>query len=201
MKKVCVLLAIIFCFVGMAWAADFPEKPITHIIPAKAGGGFDRSSRVLSVGWEKVLGQPIKFDYKPGASGMIGMGRLMAQPPDGYTTIMTTIAMQAMNMLDFEGDPKDLDAEPNFSTGTRILGESEKLILSTAAQGYLLRLHRLGWPTPSSISTGITPGYRVSSGQRPASSRFEATSSIASATRSSGVTLALRRYSSPRSTS
>src|SRR5215831_18537414 len=60
---------------------------------------------------------------------------------------------------------------------------------------------RLGRPSPSSVSTGITPGYRVSSGHRPSPSRFDATSSIASATRSSGLTTALRRYSSPRSTS
>ena len=46
--------------------------------------------------------------------------------------------------------------------------------------------HRLGRPSPSSISTGIAPGYCVSSGHRPSASRFDATSSIASATRSSG---------------
>ncbi|MBI9086306.1 MAG: tripartite tricarboxylate transporter substrate binding protein [Desulfobacterales bacterium] len=98
MKRLSILLAILFCFAGVAAAADFPEKPITHIIPAKAGGGFDRSSRVLATGWETILKQPIKFDYSPGASGMIGFGKLMSKPADGYTTIMTTIAMQAMNI-------------------------------------------------------------------------------------------------------
>lgn len=98
MKRLAILLAILFCFAGVAAAADFPEKPITHIIPAKAGGGFDLSSRVLATGWETILKQPIKFDYSPGASGMIGFGKLMGKPADGYTTIMTTIAMQAMNI-------------------------------------------------------------------------------------------------------
>ncbi|MFH1982599.1 MAG: tripartite tricarboxylate transporter substrate binding protein [Pseudomonadota bacterium] len=98
MKQMAIILAAILCFAGVSAAADFPSKPITHIIPAKAGGGFDRSSRVLSVGWEKILGQPIKFEYLPGASGMIGMGKLMSKPADGYTTIMTTIAMEAMNI-------------------------------------------------------------------------------------------------------
>ena len=98
MKTLSYLLLAIFVIVGTAVAADFPAKPITHIVPAKAGGGFDRSSRVLAVGWEKILGQPVKFDYSPGASGMIGFGKLMSKPADGYTTIMTTIAMQAMNV-------------------------------------------------------------------------------------------------------
>lgn len=97
MKKLSILAAVFF-FVGVAFAGDFPDKPITHIVPAKAGGGFDRSSRVLSSGWEGILGQPVKFDYVPGASGMIGFGKLMSKPADGYTTIMTTIAMQAMNV-------------------------------------------------------------------------------------------------------
>ena len=52
-------------------------------------------------------------------------------------------------------------------------------------------IHRLGRPTPSSISTGILPGYWVSSSHRPSPPRFDSTRSIASAARSSGATPAL----------
>ncbi len=97
MKRALGILLVVLLAAGPAMGA-FPEKPITHIIPAKAGGGFDRSSRVLAGGWEKILGQPVKFEYVPGASGMIGFGKMMSKPADGYTTIMTTIAMQAMNI-------------------------------------------------------------------------------------------------------
>jgi tripartite-type tricarboxylate transporter receptor subunit TctC len=98
MKRLIFVLIMVFGVASVALAGDFPTKPITHIIPAKAGGGFDRSSRVVAVGWEKILNQPIKFVYLPGASGMIGFGKMMTKPSDGYTTIMTTIAMQAMNI-------------------------------------------------------------------------------------------------------
>lgn len=97
-KTLALVFVLVFALAGLAQAGGFPEKPVTHIIPAKAGGGFDRSSRVLAVGWEKILGQPIKFDYSPGASGMIGFGKMMSKPGDGYMTLMTTIAMQAMNV-------------------------------------------------------------------------------------------------------
>ncbi|MBE0558253.1 MAG: tripartite tricarboxylate transporter substrate binding protein [Proteobacteria bacterium] len=97
MKKYLAIVLMIVLAGTTAWAA-FPEKPITHIIPASAGGGFDLSSRVVSVGWEKLLGQPVKFEYVPGASGMIGFGKLMSKPADGYTTIITAISMQAMNI-------------------------------------------------------------------------------------------------------
>lgn len=98
MKKFTLVLALVFAFACAVQAADFPTKPITHIIPAKAGGGFDRSSRVLASEWDDLLGKPIKFDYSPGASGAIGFGKLMSKKSDGYTTIMTTIAMYAMNV-------------------------------------------------------------------------------------------------------
>lgn len=98
MKKIGIsLLTGCFLLTGVA-GADFPEKPLTHIIPAQAGGGFDLSSRVLASGWEEILGQPIKFDYAPGASGNIAFGKLVRKPDDGYTTIMTTIAMHAMSV-------------------------------------------------------------------------------------------------------
>ncbi len=98
MKRLIFILIVVFGVASLAMAGDFPTKPITHIIPAKAGGGWDRSSRVVAVGWEKILGQPIKFVYLPGASCMIGFERMMTNPADGYTTIITTIAMQAMNI-------------------------------------------------------------------------------------------------------
>lgn len=98
MKKFILGIVAVFFVAAFVQAADFPSKPITHIIPAKAGGGFDRSSRVLAEGWSEILGQPVKFDYAPGASGGIGFGKMMSKPSDGYTTIMTTIAMHAMNV-------------------------------------------------------------------------------------------------------
>lgn len=83
---------------GVLLAADFPTRPITHIVPARAGGGYDLSSRALAAGWEDILGQPVKFEYLPGASGAIGFGKLVNLPSDGYTTIMTTISMHAINV-------------------------------------------------------------------------------------------------------
>ena len=52
---------------------------------------------------------------------------------------------QAFNMLNLDDDFQDTGVSIELGSKTRVLGESEKLILSTPAQGYLLRLHRLGW--------------------------------------------------------
>ena len=58
--------------IGRAWAAPFPEKPIKLIVPYPAGGGADQWARIVGGKAEKLLGQPIVFDYKPGASTTIG---------------------------------------------------------------------------------------------------------------------------------
>jgi tripartite-type tricarboxylate transporter receptor subunit TctC len=71
---------------------DFPTKPLNHIVPSTPGGGFDGSSRVAAMAWEKKLGVPIKFSHIPGGSTVIGVGR-MVTATDGYTTSITTISM------------------------------------------------------------------------------------------------------------
>jgi len=71
---------------------DFPTKPLNHIIPSTPGGGFDGSSRVAAMAWEKKLGVPIKFSHLPGGSTVIGVGKMLTTT-DGYTTSITTISM------------------------------------------------------------------------------------------------------------
>ena len=50
---------------------------------------------------------------------------------------------QAMNMIDLEPGLEDHRPKQEFLSGTRILGESEKHVLSTDAQGYLLKMLKL----------------------------------------------------------
>jgi len=67
-----------------AWA-EFPEKPITFIIPYGPGGTSDVGARTWGPFMEKCLGQPIVFVNKPGAGGELGFTELAAAAPDGYT--------------------------------------------------------------------------------------------------------------------
>jgi len=50
-----------------------------------AGGGADSWARIVAVKLEKVLGQPILFDYRPGGSTTIGAEAAARAPADGYT--------------------------------------------------------------------------------------------------------------------
>lgn len=66
-------------------AAEFPERPITLIVPWAPGGSTDQTGRVLAKAAEATLGQPIVILNKPGASTTLGMAELAAARPDGYT--------------------------------------------------------------------------------------------------------------------
>lgn len=79
-----IVFAVAF-LVGTLWAAEYPEKPITLIVPFKAGGGTDTSMRTLQPALEKNLGVKLNFVYKTGAGGALGYLALGSSKADGYT--------------------------------------------------------------------------------------------------------------------
>lgn len=69
-----------------AAAQNFPERPITLIVPYSAGGATDVQARALAVAAEKELGQPVVVVNRPGAGGTLGPVTMSkTAKPDGYT--------------------------------------------------------------------------------------------------------------------
>ncbi len=68
-----------------AGAQNFPDKPITVIIPFAPGGGVDVVARVVGDGLQSVLGQPMVMEHREGAGGAVGFTALKNSNPDGYT--------------------------------------------------------------------------------------------------------------------
>jgi putative tricarboxylic transport membrane protein len=100
-KSSLVVLAILVLSValaGMSPAATFPEKPITLVVHAGAGGGSDIFSRTISAAndKEKYLPQPIVVENKPGGSGAISFAYVAGKKGDPYfmltavTSFLTT---------------------------------------------------------------------------------------------------------------
>jgi tripartite-type tricarboxylate transporter receptor subunit TctC len=71
----------------LAWAQDYPTKPIKMITPYPPGGPTDVLARAVSPKLAEKLGQPIVIDNRPGASGMIGADMVAKAPGDGYTLL------------------------------------------------------------------------------------------------------------------
>jgi len=67
---------------GPQWV---PTKPIKLILGYTPGGAADATAREIAGVMEKILGQPMVVDYRPGAAGSIGAEAVANAAPDGYT--------------------------------------------------------------------------------------------------------------------
>lgn len=82
-----------------AWAQDnnYPDRPITIIVPFSAGGGVDSMARILAEKLRDSLKQSIVVQNKPGASGMLGAQYVAAAKPDGYTLLLGSAGETSIN--------------------------------------------------------------------------------------------------------
>lgn len=82
-----------------AWAAEYPERPITFICPWPAGGTADQTMRALCAAAGKAIGQSIIVENKVGASGMIGAKAIASAKADGYTVGQIPISVTRFSQL------------------------------------------------------------------------------------------------------
>jgi len=80
-----ILAAMVFLGSVVPSAAEFPEKPVTIIVPWAAGGGGDITCRMLADKMKDILGQPVVVKNVPGAGSLLGVKALVDAKPDGYT--------------------------------------------------------------------------------------------------------------------
>lgn len=87
--------------VGTAMAA-FPEKMITIVVPYPAGSTADAIPRLVAPLMQKSLGVNVIIENRGGANGSIGAARVAASPADGYTILLATTGMMAINPWIYE---------------------------------------------------------------------------------------------------
>ena len=106
-KRMGAVAALGVALPGAGVAQSFPEKPIRMIVPYPPGGGADSWARTVAGKLEKVIGQPVIFDYKPGGSTTIGADAAARSPADGYTLFMidSTAFAYVPNMRKVSYDP------------------------------------------------------------------------------------------------
>ncbi len=73
-----------------AFAADFPTKPVTLVVPFAAGGGLDVTARIIGERLKDELGQPVVILNRPGAGSSVGARVVAAAPADGHTLFFTS---------------------------------------------------------------------------------------------------------------
>ena len=82
-----------------AWA-DYPDKPVTIIVPFAAGGPTDKVARDLAEAMRKPMnGQSIIIENVGGAGGTLGAAKVARAPNDGYTLLLHHIGMSTAPAL------------------------------------------------------------------------------------------------------
>jgi len=90
------LTGLVFAASASAFA-QYPDRPLTLIVPWGAGGGTDAVARIIASLMEKDLGQPVNVVNRTGGSGVVGHAAIAGAPADGYTIGMITVEISMMH--------------------------------------------------------------------------------------------------------
>jgi tripartite-type tricarboxylate transporter receptor subunit TctC len=120
-----VLLATAALLALPALAQNYPDKPITFIVPFAAGSATDQLARALGQAVTTETKQSVVVENKPGANAFIGAQAAAKAPKDGYTVLITTNTTHAANEHLFKSLPydpvKDFEPVTLLSKGGQIL--------------------------------------------------------------------------------
>jgi tripartite-type tricarboxylate transporter receptor subunit TctC len=129
-----VAIATIVALAGPLWAADWPTRPVTVIVPFGAGGNTDMMARLGAQHLSAKFGQNFVIENRPSAGGALGTGQVATAVPDGYTLLFSASAninlTPQLQKLNF--DPKkQLVPITNMGTGTQIIAIRRELPVTT----------------------------------------------------------------------
>lgn len=77
--------------------AEYPERPITLIVPWGAGGGTDATGRIIANLLQEELGTPVNVVNRTGGSGVVGHSAIAQAKPDGYSIGVATVEIGMMH--------------------------------------------------------------------------------------------------------
>ena len=93
-------LAVFALGANVAFAQDYPSRPITLIVPFPPGGVADNVARPVAQALSKQLGKTVVIENKPGAGGGIGMAFVAKAKPDGYTLLLALSSVSVIPEAD-----------------------------------------------------------------------------------------------------
>jgi len=122
--------------VSQAVAQDWPDKPVTVIVPFAAGGNTDGIARMTAQHLSEAFGKQFVVENRPGASGAIAADMVAKASPDGYTLFLTALPVMAivpvMNKVRYDS-LKDFTPISNVATNAFVLVVNKDLPIKTLA--------------------------------------------------------------------
>ena len=144
------------CERALAQAQDYPNRPVTFVVPFAPGGVTTLFARILGQKLEQRLGKPFIVENRPGGGGVTAAVAVAQAPPDGHTLIMASSTMLAINVSvrkNLPYDPrKDLTPVALLARVPFVLVVNPSLPIQSVAD-----LVKLAKDKPGQLSFG-TPG-------------------------------------------
>jgi tripartite-type tricarboxylate transporter receptor subunit TctC len=119
------LVALVAASASSLHAQTYPSRSLRIVVPFAPGGSTDIFARLIGERLAAALGQPVVIDNRPGAGGNIGAELVAKSPPDGYTLLMATTGVMAINNslyrnLNYDA-AKDLEPVSYIASITNVL--------------------------------------------------------------------------------
>lgn len=131
-----VAAALISLTAGTA-LAQYPDKPITYVVPYTPGGTNDNIARIVARHLGERLGQPVVVENKPGAAGTLGAAYVAHAAADGYTVLNASIGNLAIapQLVPVQFDPfKDLTPVAHLAGSRSVIAVNPKLPIHSIAE-------------------------------------------------------------------
>jgi tripartite-type tricarboxylate transporter receptor subunit TctC len=105
------LFAIALAFPLLVHGQSYPSKPIRLVAPFTPAGAVDIATRATAHELQRILGQPVTVENKPGAGGNLGVLDVARSAPDGYSVVMSTSGIQAINPFLYSKMPLEVNKD------------------------------------------------------------------------------------------
>src|SRR5260221_1692120 len=92
-----VTLLLFALSVTSVFAGGYPEQNVTIVVPFPPGGASDTTARLTGNKLSERLGKPVVIENRAGANGSIGATTVKQAKPDGYTLLVGSIGVYAIN--------------------------------------------------------------------------------------------------------
>ena len=116
MKKWFAALLLVPCLHGASFAqSSYPDRPITLIVTAAAGGVTDVAARALGQELTKAWGQPVIVENRGGAAHILGAQSVAKADPDGYTLMVGEAGTFTINPTVYPPGKLPYDTDKDFA--------------------------------------------------------------------------------------